>query len=65
MQKNIAGIFAIVRKRFKIIFDNGSHPRADGDGDGIPCENVCQRGASPASALKRVKAIQRNIGCRR
>ncbi|QKP78843.1 hypothetical protein HT051_11635 [Methyloligella sp. GL2] len=36
----------------------GTHPRADGDGDGIPCENVC-----PTRAI--VKAIEAEIGCSR
>lgn len=30
--------------------------RADGDGDGVPCENVCH-------SRERVKEIQRSIGC--
>ncbi|MBJ3775521.1 excalibur calcium-binding domain-containing protein [Acuticoccus sp. 2012] len=36
----------------------GAHPRADGDGDGIPCENVCRSRAQ-------VVAIMREIGCNR
>ena len=32
------------------------HPRADGDGDGIPCENVC-------SSLQQVNQIRAEIGC--
>ncbi|MFD0987826.1 excalibur calcium-binding domain-containing protein [Methyloligella solikamskensis] len=36
----------------------GAHPRADGDNDGIPCENVC-----PTRAI--VMAIQASIGCSR
>ncbi len=36
----------------------GRHPRADGDGDGIPCENVCH---SRAEVVK----IMREIGCSR
>ncbi|GGD35213.1 excalibur calcium-binding domain-containing protein [Aureimonas glaciei] len=36
----------------------GSHPRADGDGDGIPCENVCRSRAD-------VVAIMAEIGCSR
>ena len=34
----------------------GNHPRADGDSDGIPCENVC-------SSKRQVDAIRREIGC--
>lgn len=34
----------------------GSHPRADGDGDGIPCENVCK-------SLADVQKIRKKIGC--
>ena len=37
---------------------NGSHPKADGDGDGIPCENVCP-------SLQVVEEEKRRIGCRR
>ena len=36
----------------------GNHPRADGDDDGIPCENVC-------SSLRTVEEIKATIGCRR
>ncbi len=36
----------------------GRHPRADGDNDGIPCENVCP-------TRETVRAIQRQIGCSR
>ena len=36
----------------------GSHPRADGDNDGIPCENVCK-------SLRQVEKIKREIGCNR
>jgi hypothetical protein len=36
----------------------GSHPRADGDNDGIPCENVCRSRAE-------VQAIMAEIGCAR
>lgn len=32
------------------------YARADGDGDGIPCENVC-------SSRGQVDAIRREIGC--
>ena len=34
----------------------GEHPRADGDGDGIPCENVCKSKAQ-------VDQIKKEIGC--
>ncbi|MER0236539.1 hypothetical protein [Fulvimarina sp. MAC8] len=36
----------------------GRHSRADGDGDGIPCENVC-------SSREQVVEIMRSIGCDR
>ncbi len=36
----------------------GRHPRADGDDDGIPCENVCRSRAQ-------VEAIMAEIGCNR
>lgn len=36
----------------------GNHPRADGDDDGIPCENVCGSRAD-------VVAIMAEIGCSR
>lgn len=36
----------------------GRHNRADGDGDGIPCENVCRSRAQ-------VIEIMRRIGCNR
>jgi hypothetical protein len=36
----------------------GNHPRADGDGDGIPCENVCRSRADVASVMA-------EIGCSR
>ena len=39
-----------------IAWCNDEHPRADGDGDGIPCENVCNSRAQ-------VEAIKREIGC--
>lgn len=32
------------------------YSRADGDNDGIPCENVC-------NSRKQVEAIQKEIGC--
>lgn len=34
----------------------GRHSRADGDNDGIPCENVCRNRAQ-------VREIQSRIGC--
>ena len=34
----------------------GGYSRADGDGDGIPCENVC-------SSKREVDAIRKEIGC--
>lgn len=36
----------------------GSHPRADGDNDGIPCENLCRSRAE-------VQAVMAEIGCSR
>ena len=36
----------------------GQHPRADGDGDGIPCENVCR-------SKRQVDQIKREIGCKK
>jgi len=36
----------------------GRHPRADGDNDGIPCENVCP-------TRETVRAIAQSIGCAR
>ena len=36
----------------------GQHNRADGDGDGIPCENVCK-------SRRQVVAIMKSIGCSR
>ncbi len=39
-----------------IAWCEGKHPRADGDGDGIPCENVCKSRAQ-------VEAIKKEIGC--
>ena len=41
-----------------IAWCNGEHPRADGDGDGIPCENVCR-------SLEQVEKIKKEIGCNR
>ena len=43
-------------KQAVINWCQGNHPRADGDGDGIPCENVC-------SSKRQVDAIRREIGC--
>ncbi len=34
----------------------GGYRRADGDNDGIPCENVCR-------SLSEVEAIKKKIGC--
>lgn len=34
----------------------GNHSRADGDGDGIPCESVC-------GSKSQVDEIRRRIGC--
>lgn len=34
----------------------GGYSRADGDGDGIPCENVCH-------SREQVQEIQKEIGC--
>lgn len=34
----------------------GGYRRADGDGDGIPCENVCH-------SLEEVERIRNEIGC--
>ena len=34
----------------------GGYSRADADGDGIPCENVCR-------SLQQVEAIKKRIGC--
>lgn len=36
----------------------GAHPRADGDGDGIPCENVCR-------SRQQVREIEQEIECDR
>ncbi|MCO6188020.1 excalibur calcium-binding domain-containing protein [Rhizobium sp. L1K21] len=38
-----------------ILWCNG-YSRADGDGDGIPCENICH-------SLKQVNEIRNSIGC--
>lgn len=42
--------------REAVIMWCGGYSRADGDGDGIPCENVCGSRAE-------VNAIRREIGC--
>jgi hypothetical protein len=34
----------------------GGYSRADGDDDGIPCENVCR-------SLSQVEAIKKKVGC--
>ncbi|WP_414476400.1 excalibur calcium-binding domain-containing protein [Microvirga sp. M2] len=34
----------------------GGYSRADGDGDGIPCENVCR-------SKSQVDAIKQRVGC--
>lgn len=34
----------------------GGYSRADGDGDGIPCENVC-------GSRSQVNAIKQKVGC--
>ncbi|WP_083861233.1 excalibur calcium-binding domain-containing protein [Microvirga lotononidis] len=34
----------------------GGYSRADGDNDGIPCENVCR-------SLSQVETIKKKIGC--
>lgn len=34
----------------------GGYRRADADGDGVPCENVCPN-------LQRVEEIRKEIGC--
>jgi hypothetical protein len=34
----------------------GGYSRADGDNDGVPCENVCR-------SLSQVQAIKTKIGC--
>lgn len=39
-----------------IAWCSGEHPRADGDGDGIPCENVCR-------SYAQVQKIKKEIGC--
>ncbi len=41
-----------------IAWCRGEHPRADGDNDGIPCENVC-------SSLEQVEQIKAKINCKR
>lgn len=58
------GAYAVTCKDFRncreavIAWCAGQHPRADGDNDGIPCENVCK---SRAEVVK----IMDEIGCRR
>ncbi|WP_199270498.1 excalibur calcium-binding domain-containing protein [Stappia indica] len=42
--------------RSAVILWCSGYGRADGDGDGIPCENVC-------SSRRQVEAILREIGC--
>ena len=42
--------------REAVILWCGGYRRADGDGDGIPCENVCR-------SRSQVEAIQEEIGC--
>ncbi|WP_349358270.1 calcium-binding protein [Stappia sp.] len=44
--------------RSAVILWCSGYGRADGDGDGIPCENVC-------STRRQVEAILRDIGCNR
>lgn len=44
--------------RSAVILWCSGYGRADGDGDGIPCENVC-------SSRRQVAAILREIGCDR
>ncbi len=41
-----------------IAWCEGKHPRADGDGDGIPCENVCK-------SRDQVEKIKKEINCNR
>lgn len=41
-----------------IAWCQGEHPRADGDHDGIPCENVC-------SSKAQVEEIKARIGCKK
>lgn len=36
----------------------GKHPRADGDKDGIPCENLCV-------SLEQVEEIKKQIKCKK
>lgn len=45
-------------KQAVIAWCAGQHPRADGDNDGIPCENVC-------SSKEQVDKIKAEIGCER
>jgi hypothetical protein len=39
-----------------IAWCKGEHPRADGDNDGIPCENVCK-------SKEQVERIKAKINC--
>lgn len=41
-----------------IAWCKGIHPRADGDHDGIPCENVC-------SSKEQVDEIKARINCKK
>jgi hypothetical protein len=45
-------------KQVVIAWCEGKHPRADGDKDGIPYENLC-------SSLKQVEDIKKEIGCKK
>lgn len=45
-------------KQAVIAWCAGKHDRADGDKDGIPCENVC-------TSLQMVKEIKQDIGCKK
>jgi hypothetical protein len=42
--------------RSAVILWCSGYGRADGDGDGIPCENVC-------SSRRQVEAVLKEIGC--
>lgn len=39
-----------------IAWCSGEHPRADGDNDGVPCENVC-------TSVEEVQKIKAKIKC--
>jgi hypothetical protein len=41
-----------------IAWCQGIHPRADGDGDGIPCENVCKSKAQVDEIKKRISCTK-------